>query len=61
MLSFVSGVVALGASFAGFWHFKPHGGVVHPLVDKPYFGPTVTLALMTTFIVGAGLIIRSIL
>ncbi len=61
MLSLTSGVVVLGASCAGFWHFKPHGGVVHPLVEKPYFGPTVTLVLMTAFVSGIGLILRSIM
>ena len=57
MLSILSGVVAVGASGAGLWYFRPRAGVVHPLVLKPFFDSFVAIAIMSVFAVGVALIL----
>jgi hypothetical protein len=60
MLSIVSGVVAIGASGASLWYFKPRDGVVHPLVLKPLFETFLAIAIMGVFAVGVALILDGI-
>jgi hypothetical protein len=57
MLSILSGLVAVGASGAGLWYFKPRGGAVHPLVVKPFFDSFIAIAIMSVFAVGVALIL----
>jgi hypothetical protein len=57
MLSIVSGVVAIGASGASLWYFKPRHGVVHPLVQKPFVETFLSIAIMGVFAVGIALIL----
>jgi hypothetical protein len=60
MLSIVSGVVAIGASGAGLWYFKPRHGVVHPMVLKPFFETFLAIAIMSVFAVGVALVLDGI-
>lgn len=60
MLSVLSGVVAVGASGAGLWYFKPRHGRVHPLVVMPFFDSFVAIGIMGLFALGIALILDGI-
>jgi len=56
MLSVLSGVALLGASGTTLWWFAPRKGVVHPMVLKPFFDSTLTIAVMGVTAIGIGLL-----
>ena len=57
MLSILSGAVLVGVGGTTFWWFTPRKGVVHPMVLKPFFDSSLTIAVMGVLAVGLALLI----
>jgi hypothetical protein len=57
MLSVFSGTVLVAAGGTTFWWFTPRNGAVHPMVLKPFFDSTLTIAVMGVLALGIALVI----
>jgi hypothetical protein len=57
MLSIISGAALVGVGGTTFWWFAPRNGVVHPMVLKPFFDSSLTIAVMGVLAVGIALLV----
>jgi hypothetical protein len=61
MLSFLSGVVLMGASVGTFWVVRPVGGNPHRLATMPVVETAIPLAITTGLVLGFSLMVAGVI
>jgi hypothetical protein len=56
MFSVLSGAVLVGCGSTTLWWFAPRKGVVHPMVQRPFFDTSIAIAIMGVTAVGVAFI-----